>query len=329
MVPVDDTVGATIAVAGVIHQDIDPELGEVPDLEGYRQREGIRDVKLGDELPEDQRRVLNDLVRRYPDVFTDMPGETDVIQHQIRLTDDTPIRCKPSPLQYAMREELRNEVDTMLEMGVVRPSTWPYASPIVMVKKKQVRSFLGLVGYYRDHIPAFAEISAPLTDILKKGKAEHIQWSEAQERAHSLLKEYLLQEPVLKLPDLSKPFVLWTDASGVGVADVLLQENDGKLYPVGYASKKLNLTEARYPIIEKECLAVVWGIKRFKLYLAGRRFTLQTDHKPLKYLKEASYQNDRVFRWAVAVQEYSFRVEDIPGKENIGADFFSRTGFSC
>ena len=82
----------------------------------------------------------------------------------------------------------------------------------------------------------------------------------------------------------------------VCVAAVLLQENDGKLYPVGYASKKLNLTEARYPIIEKECLAVVWGIKRFKLYLAGRRFTLQTDHKPLKYLKDASYQNDRVFR---------------------------------
>ena len=179
-----------------------------------------------------------------------------------------------------------------------------------LTTKKQGRSFLGLIGYYRDHIPAFAEISAPLTD-LKKRKAEHIQWSEAQERAYSLLKEYLLQEPVLKLPDLSKLFVLRTDASGVSVAAVLLQENDGKLYPVGYASKKLNLTEARYPIIEKKCLAVVWCIKRFKLYLAGRRFTLQTDHKPLKYLKEASYQNDQVFRWAVEVQAYSFRVEDI------------------
>ena len=65
-----------------------------------------------------------------------MPGETDVVQHQIRLTDDTPIRCKPYPLPCAMREELRDEVDTMLEMGVVRPSTLPYASPIVMVKKK-------------------------------------------------------------------------------------------------------------------------------------------------------------------------------------------------
>ena len=192
-----------------------------------------------------------------------------------------------------------------------------------------MRSFLGLVGYYRDHIPAFAKISAPLTDLLKKGKAKHIQWSEAQERAYYLLKENLLQKPVLKLPDMSKPFVLGTDTSGVGVAAVLLQENDEKLYPVGYASKKLNLTEARYPIIEKECLAVVWGIKRFKLYLVGRRFMLQTDHKPLKYPKDVAHQNDRVFRWAVAVQEYSFRVEDIPGKENVGADFLSRTGYSC
>ena len=135
MVPVDDIDSATVAVASVIHQDVDPELGEVPDLEGYRQREGVRDVKLGDELPEDQRRVLKDLVRRYSDVFTDMPGETDVIQHQCKFTDDTPIRCKPYPLPYAMREELRNEVDNMLEMGVVRLSTLPYASPIVMVKK--------------------------------------------------------------------------------------------------------------------------------------------------------------------------------------------------
>ena len=115
VVPVDDTDSATIAVASVIQEDIHPELGEVHDLDGYGQREGVHDVKLGDELPEDQRHVLKD-------VFTDMPGETDVIQHQIRLTDDMPIRCKPYPLPYAMREELINEVDAMLEMAVVRSS---------------------------------------------------------------------------------------------------------------------------------------------------------------------------------------------------------------
>ena len=177
--------------------------------------------------------------------------------------------------------------------------------------KKQLRFFLGLIGYNRDHIPAFAKISAPLSDLLKKGKSEQVQWYEAQERAYSLLKEYLLQEPVLKLPDLMKPFILRTDASGVGVAEVLLQKNKGKLNPVGYASKKLNVAENKYSIIEKECMAVVWGIRCFKLFLAGKRFTLQTDHKHLKYLKDAAYQNECVFRWAMSVQEYSFCVEDI------------------
>ena len=125
---------ATIAIAGVIYQDTDPELGEVPDLEGYHQKEGVQDVKLSEDLFEDQRRMLKDFSRQYPDVITDMPGETDVIQHRVKLADDTPIGCKPYPLPYAMREALRNEVDSMLEMGAVRPSTSPYASPIVMVK---------------------------------------------------------------------------------------------------------------------------------------------------------------------------------------------------
>ena len=141
--------------------------------------------------------------------------------------------------------------------------------------KKQLRSFLdligyyrdllGLIGYYRDHIPAFAEISAPLTDLLKKGKAEHIQWSKAQERAYSLLKEYLLQEPVLNLPDLSKPFILRTDTSGVGVAAVLPKKNDRKQNPVGYAIKKLNLTEARFQIFI--IIIILYGRSIFVLYV--------------------------------------------------------------
>ena len=89
---------ATTAVAGVIYQDTDPELGEVLELEGYHQKEGVRDVKLGEDLSEDQRHMLKELTRRYPDVFTDMPSETDVIQHRVKVTDDTPIRCRPYPL---------------------------------------------------------------------------------------------------------------------------------------------------------------------------------------------------------------------------------------
>ena len=110
---------ATIAPAGVIYQDSDPELGEVPDLEGYHQKEGVQDVKLGEDLSEDLRHMLKHLTRWHPHVFTDMPGEIDVIQHRVKLTDATPIHCKPYPLPYAMR-----------------PLTSPYPSPIIMVKKK-------------------------------------------------------------------------------------------------------------------------------------------------------------------------------------------------
>ena len=116
---------------------------------------------------------------------------------------------------------------------------------------KVCQSFLKLVGYYRDHIPAFEEISTLLSDLLKKGKSEQVQWNEAQEHAYALLREYLLQDPVLKLPDLIKQFILNTDAYGVGVAVLLLQANEGK-YPVGYTSKMLSLAEANYPRIEKE-----------------------------------------------------------------------------
>ena len=79
---------------------------------------------------------MKDLTRRYPDPFADMPRETNVIQHRVKLRDDTPIHCKPYHLSYAMREELRNEVDSMLEMGVVSPSKSPYVSPIVLFKMK-------------------------------------------------------------------------------------------------------------------------------------------------------------------------------------------------
>ena len=95
-----------LTVAEVIYQHTDPELGEVPDIQGYHQKEGFCEVKLhvGDDLSEDQRHMLKALIRRHPDVFTDMPRETNVIQHRVKLTDDRPILCQPYILPYAMTE---------------------------------------------------------------------------------------------------------------------------------------------------------------------------------------------------------------------------------
>ena len=190
--------------------------------------------------------------------------------------------------------------------------------------KKQVRSFMGLAGYYRDFIPNFAAIAAPLSDLTRKGQPNKVEWSEAQEKAYQTIKSYLRSEPILRLPDPAKTYFLPTDASNNGIGAVLMKRHDEKLFPVCYARKKLSSTERNYSTIEKECLAIVWGIKRFHLYLYGVPFVLQTDHEPLKYMDSAKYTNARLMRWAMFLQSYNFKVEAIKGSENVGAGYLSR-----
>ena len=103
-----------------------------------------------------------------------------------------------------------------------------------------------------------------------------------------------------------------------------MQKHDEMLFSICYASKKLTGAERNYSTIEKECLAIVWSIKRFHLYLYGVSFVLQTDHKPSKYMNSAKFTNGRLMRWAMFLRSYSFTVEAIKGSENIGADYLSR-----
>jgi hypothetical protein len=190
--------------------------------------------------------------------------------------------------------------------------------------KKQVRSFLGLVGFYRKFIPNFSVIAGPLTDLTRKGEPNKVSWGACQEKAFNALKHKLVSAPILNLPDLDKPFVLRTDASDTGLGAVLLQEQGDVKLPVAYASRKLLPREKNYSVIEKECLGLVWGIGKFHMYLFGREFTLQTDHQPLLYLNKAKVANTRLMRWALSLQPYRFRIEAIRGAENVGADFLSR-----
>ena len=138
------------------------------------------------------------------------------------------------------------------------------------------------------------------------------------------IKIILTSDPDLHLPDPEKTFVLRTDASDYGIGAVLMQEHEGKLFPICYASRKLSDAERNYSTIKKECLAVVWGIKRFHMYLYGVRFVLQTDHEPLKYMNSAKFTNNRLMRWAMFLQSYNMKVEAIKGSENVGADYLSR-----
>ena len=123
--------------------------------------------------------------------------------------------------------------------------------------KRQVHSFMGLAGYYRDFVPNFAAISAPLPDLMRKGQPNKVDWDDAQEKAYQTLKTLLASEPILHLPDPKKSYYHRTDASDYGVGAVLMQEHDSKLFPVCYASKKPSNVECNYSTIEKECLAIV------------------------------------------------------------------------
>ena len=367
---------------------------------------------------------------KYSDVFTDLPGKTDLIKHRVELTENELIRSKPYPLPYAVREELRGEIRVMISLGIIRESSSPYASPVVIVKKKdgsnricvdyrklnkltiahpdpmitaedlfqqlgrsryfskidlskgywqipvaeedvpktafvtpdgcyeflrmpfgmknsgatlvrgmrqllsgmnhvssyvddlivytedweshlraleellgrlqranlaarptkclfgtksvdflghlvggewitvndenlkkirharrpttkkEVRSFLGLANYYRDHIPSFAAISAPLSDLTKKGQPTRVQWGDPQEKAFVNLQKSLLRRPILRVPDYTKTFVLKTDASNRGLGAAFMQQHEGKYHPVAYGSKKLTSAEQNYSILQ-------------------------------------------------------------------------------
>lgn len=484
-----------------LEDDCEEDLLELP---VFGPKETAQHVKFGDDLPKDVEQKLKDLTHKYSAVFTDIPGTCRLVEHHINLTSDTPVRSKPYPIPYHMREKLKDDIDEMLRLGVIRESDSPYASPVVIVPKKdgtnrvcidyrklnritifdptpmvsvedllsklsqkhcfskidltkgywqipvavndipktafvtpdgsyeflkmpfgmvnaaatlvramrkllagldntdsyiddilvhtidwnahintldklfqrmagvtitarpsktllgsatieflgqrisvgrvsvdaekldkvkcaprpqtkkQLRSFLGLTGYYRNYIPNYAAIAVPLTDLTRKGLPNNIHWGESQEKAYNTLKNALVQKPILRLPDLQKAFTLRTDASDYGIGAVLLQEEDGHLFPVSYASKKLSDRERLYATVEKECFAIVWAVKRFMIYLYGKEFTLQTDHQPLAYLNKSKFTNNRIMRWAMYLQNYKFKIEFIKGVENVGADYLSR-----
>ena len=468
------------------------------------QTEGVNDVNFDEGLDETRREKMEDLIRDYADILTDVPGRTDIITHSVELSTQTHVRSRPYQVPQALRDTIKDEVEVMMKMDIIEHSTSPYASPVVIVKKKdgknrfcvdyrkinavtvvdnepipnmeeiisdvggakffskidlckgywqipvreedkkktsfvtpdgqyqfkvlpfgmvnapalftrmmrrllhgiphvvnyiddiliysstwdehiedvrrvltvlreanltarpskchfgcttieflghmvgkgevrptqegvdkvlkasrpttkkEVRAFIGLVAYYRKFIPNMAEIATPLTDLTKNSAPNQVIWGEAEEVAFRVLKERISKYPILRLPHYEKEFVLRTDASDVGIGAVIMQVHDGKLFPIQYASRKLHARERAYPIIERECLALVWGIKKFAYFLHGRRFKLQTDHFPLANLSKTQMRNPRVMRWALAMQAHQYQVEVIKGSENTGADFLSR-----
>lgn len=188
--------------------------------------------------------------------------------------------------------------------------------------KKEVRSFLGMTSWYRRFVPNFAQITTPLVHLTKKDK--HWHWGDEQEQAFRKVKTALTKSPVLRCPDFNKPFQLHTDASNTGLGIALIQMEGSQERVVAYASRTLSKAEVKYSTTEKECLAVVWGIRKFRYYLEGYRFVVVTDHQCLRWLNELKKPSGRLARWAVDLQQYDFEVKYRRGQMNNLADSLSR-----
>jgi hypothetical protein len=189
---------------------------------------------------------------------------------------------------------------------------------------REVRTFLGLSGYYRQYIPRHAELAKPLTALSRKESS--FCWTEAQEDLFQKPKEVIISDPVLAYlsMDPAHEYQLHTDASDVGISAVLAQVQDGQERPVCFASRQLNSAEGKLLVTEKELLAVVFATKQFRCYLYGRPFTLVTEYRALCWLLKLKDPSAKVTHWALRLSEFHYMVEQRPGKRNVVPDALSR-----
>ncbi|GAU47914.1 hypothetical protein TSUD_404670, partial [Trifolium subterraneum] len=186
----------------------------------------------------------------------------------------------------------------------------------------EVRSFLGLAGYYRRFILGFSEIALPLTWLTRKGAA--FVWDEFCENSFNLLKQKLTSAPVLVIPDPDKKYVVYCDASNKGLGCVLMQEGA----VVAYASRQLKPHEENYPTHDLEFAAIIFALKIWRHHLYGVQFALYSDHKSLRYLFDQKELNMRQRRWMEYLKDFDFELNYHPGKANVVADALSRKAFA-
>src|ERR1044072_9337457 len=182
----------------------------------------------------------------------------------------------------------------------------------------EIRSFVGLAGYYRRFIEGFSKIVGPLTQLTRKDQPS--AWTEKCEAGFQLIKEKLTTSPVLVLPQPGEPYEVYCDASLHGLGCVLMQHRKA----VAYASRQLKNHELNYPTHDLELESVVFALKIWRHLLYGSIFTIFSDHKSLKYLFDQKELNMRQRRWMEYMKDYDFTLQYHPGKANVVADALSR-----
>lgn len=190
---------------------------------------------------------------------------------------------------------------------------------------RSLRRFLGMANYYRRFIPNFSEISSPLTNLLRK-KPKTITWNPLAEQSFISLKECLIAAPILANPNFEKPFQIQTDASDSAIAAVLTQQHESGEKVVAYFSQKLTPAQQAYAASEKEGLAVLCAIEKFRPYVEGTHFVVITDASALTHIMKGKWRtSSRLSRWSIELQGYDLEIRHRRGKDNIIPDALSRS----
>ena len=209
-----------------------------------------------------------------------------------------------------------NKLDSIKHMPVPNSTT-------------EIKQFLGLTGYYRKFVPRFADISRPLTTLMKKDVK--FKWTPACQKSFELLKETLCGEPVLKYADTSKPYTLYTDASKFGWAGVLTQPHttviDGKStttdHPVTFVSGLFRGSQLNWAALTKEAFAIYMSVKKLSFYLIDAQILLRSDHKPLEKFLLKNMLNSKVNNWVIELEAFNIQFDYKKGSNNILVDTLS------
>ena len=187
---------------------------------------------------------------------------------------------------------------------------------------KEVKQFLGLVGYYRKFVPRFADISRVLTHLTKKDV--EFKWTPECKNCFQILKEFLQQAQILRYPDPQASYTLYTDASKYTYAGVLTQHNNGTDHPITYVSGLFHGSQLNWATLTKEAYAIYMSVKKLSSYIDTAKITVKSNHLPLKKFLEKNTLNSKVNNWAVELESQDITFKYIPGIRNTLADTLSR-----
>lgn len=236
------------------------------------------------------------------------------------------LKLNPSKCVFYQREV------TFLGHKITDRGIFPDDSKIEMTKNfpkpvnaKETKRFVAFANFYRKFIKDFSVIAAPLHNVAQSNVK--FLWSDECENSFNELKRALSNPPILIYPNFDEEFILITDASDLGCGAKLAQIRDGVEMPISFASKAFKKGELNRPPIEKEMMAIYFGITHFRSYLYGRKFLVKTDHKPLVHLFSMKNPASKILRMRLELCEYDFVIEYIPGKDNVEADALSRVDF--